>query len=103
MTPQAKQSNKFLRKKFTAVGHQDLRRLIVKNFADKVDLKEEYIKMVAWCATKHKTPSIMRYNNWVKNAVKFKEQRRGITMTDLEKMEAQTQQRLKELADPNGN
>jgi hypothetical protein len=100
MTDQAKKANKFLRKKFTAAGHKDLRILIVKNYSEKIDLVEEYIKMVAWCATKHKTPSIMRYNNWIKRSIQFKDQRRGVSMTDLDELEVQTKKRLSELDAP---
>lgn len=100
MTDQQKKANKFLRKKFKGDGHKELRMLVVKNFADKVDLIEEYTKMISWCTTKHKKASMLRFNNWVKKSIQFRAERSGgrtATLADWEESERKTKERLKEL------
>jgi hypothetical protein len=99
MTEQQKKANKFLRKKFKGEGHDDLRKLIVVQFAEKVDLIEEYTKMKSWCASNsNKKASLLRFNNWVKRAIQFKEERStGHSDEAWKKKVEKTKEELKQL------
>lgn len=47
----------------------------LKNEFDIEILYEQALKMEAWSASKRKNASLLRFGNWMRNYVKFKEQR----------------------------
>jgi len=50
-----------------------LMKRIVQTSWGKVDFFEEYDKMLAWCGLKKiRVITVLRYNNWIKNHVKWK-------------------------------
>ena len=52
-----------------------LKRIVLFGYG-KVKLQEEHDKMLAWCDEHNEKPSLLRYNHWIHNAVKFKEERK---------------------------
>lgn len=89
-----KKANKFLRRKYKGQGHTDLRKRIVTEFGDLLDLIEEHVRMLSWCASKNKKPSLLRFNNWCKNAIRFQKER-GVSAVDVDALRRATKERIK--------
>lgn len=52
-----------------------LKRIVLFGYG-KVKLQEEHDKMLAWCEERNEKPSLLRYNHWIHNAVRYKEERK---------------------------
>lgn len=86
---------KKLHRKFGRSPRQlPLLKRIVASVDGRFDLLEEYDKMEAWCASKNKNGSLMRFNNWVKRSIDF----RGgnIGEVDIEREKRETLERFKD-------
>jgi len=56
-----------------------MKRIVQTNW-EKVDFFEEYDKMLAWCGENRITKiTVLRYNNWIKNHMKWKIEREAKT------------------------
>lgn len=89
---------KKLRRRFgEGQGHIPLLKRIILLANGDLDLIEEYEKMLDWCTSKHKNPSVRRFLNWIKNTIKWKEEKKGNEDFDLDTYERQKlQQQLAE-------
>lgn len=84
--------NKYLRRKFRGQGHMALRHKIVRVYGDNIDLIDEFEKMQSWCASKgNKKASLLRFNNWLKNSVKFRIERGELEQSDVDTWDQEEQ------------
>lgn len=88
-----RQTKRFLQRKFgKSKKYLPLLNRLLDRGIGKVNMMEEYDKMLAWCAVNRITKiTILRYNNWIKNHFKWADER---SQSDLEKYEREKTKKL---------
>lgn len=90
--PQRQLVKKLWRKFGKSEKHLPLIKRIVLLGDGKLDLMEEYDKMLSWCGTKNKNASLQRFNNWIKRSVGF--QANNIGMSDIQREIEETKRKF---------
>lgn len=64
-----------LKKKFNArEGKTPLLTRIINTYYGEIKFYEQYDMMLAWCEDNNEKPSLLRYNNWLRRALKWKKE-----------------------------